>query len=73
MIAKELLLIAAAVVILQESPTGTSSLGFFIALSGVSLYKYIKIRAVLDASAGEQDAEQQPLLTSGSPRSPEPP
>jgi len=71
-IAKELLLIAAAVVILGEAPTGTSSLGFFIALSGVSLYKYIKIRAVLGASTGEQDAEQQPLLTSGSPRSPKP-
>ena len=71
-IAKELMLIAAAVALFGDELSKLNLVGFFIALAGVGLYKLYKFRAMglcddnsaaQVAEEGEQEqAERQPLL-----------
>lgn len=69
-IAKELLLIAAAVVIFGDTLSSLNVVGFFIAIVGVGLYKYHKLQAmglcgadpVLATQREALGREQEPLL-----------
>ena len=73
-IAKELLLIAAAVALFGDELSALNLLGFFTATAGVSLYKYTKLQSMGmcggiegggAGSAGQREAERKPLLSSG--------
>jgi solute carrier family 35 protein C2 len=68
-IAKELMLIAAAVALFGDQLSQLNLVGFFVATIGVGLYKLYKFQAMglCDAQAAEQQeqqqAERQPLLS----------